>query len=60
MLQAIQSGADMCHLENQNISANQKMPHVLEKKVLNLLQSDCDTCHQLNFATCHSPTLKLL
>ena len=32
MTQVVQSGANMCHLENQNISANQKMSRVLEKK----------------------------
>ena len=30
--QTVQLDANMCHLENQNISANQKMPRVLEKK----------------------------
>ena len=32
----------------------------LGEKVLKLLQSDCDTCHQSSFATCRSPTPKLL
>ena len=31
MTEAVQSGVDKCHLENQSISANQKMPCVLEK-----------------------------
>ena len=32
----------------------------LGEKVLKLLQSDCDICHQSNFATWRSPTPKLL
>ena len=36
------------------------MPHILEKKILNLLQSDCETCHQSNFATCRSLTPQTL
>ena len=31
----IQLIADMCHLENQDISANQMMPYVLEKSLEN-------------------------
>ena len=32
----------------------------LGENVLKLLQSNCDTCHQSSFATCRSPTPKLL
>ena len=32
----------------------------LGENVLKLIQSDCETCHQSNFATCYSTTPKLL
>ena len=32
MTKAVQLSANMCHLKNQNILANQKMTRVLEKK----------------------------
>ena len=32
MTLSVQSDVDMCRLENQDISANQKMSRILEKK----------------------------
>ena len=54
MMQVVQLSADMCHIENQNISTNQKMPRV------KLLQLDYDRCYQSSFAMCCSLTPKLL